>query len=235
MGDSTLEQAVTVSVSPTVSVLSYWHGLEGLTGTGGSSFSVAVDDGTVSTPLVTRQTNTMGWEHGWADLSAWAGQTITVTFNVHQVNGKPLVGAYVDEVTLGSTQADVWVQGDYQTALPGETVIYAINYGNQGAAAANAVSLNHTLATGLTFVSATVPPTQISGSTLTWALSDLNSGTGPITIYVTVQVSAAATPFATLSSPLSISTTSNELEVGNNQSAIQIYLAQLTYLPIIIR
>ncbi|MBK9052512.1 MAG: PD40 domain-containing protein [Chloroflexi bacterium] len=234
-GDSTLKQVVTVPVSPAVSVLSYWHWLNGMTQAGGPSFSLHVDDGSSNTPLVTRQTNTVGWEHSWVDLSAWAGQTITVTFNVHQVVDKPMAEAYLDEVTLGSTQPDVWLNGDYQTALPGETVTYAITYGNQGAAAADSVTLNHTLASGLSFVSATVPPTQISGSTLTWNLSTMNSNTGPLTIFVTVQVNPAAPAFTTLSSPLSISTTSNELETSNNQATIKIYLVRMTYLPAIVR
>ena len=234
-GWATLEQSVTIPMTQTTPTLSFWYWLNGMTGAGGGAFTVQATQGSTTTIMMTAQTDTTGWQHGSFDLSAYAGQSITLTFRLDTVSGTPTAKAYLDEVTLGSTEPDVWVLGDYMNALPGETVTYAVTYGNQGAAAANAVTLNHTLATGLTFVSATVAPTQINGATLTWDLSDMSSHTGPVTIYVTVQISAAATPFATLSSPLDINTTSSELETGNNHSPVQIYLAQLTFLPIIIR
>lgn len=234
-GNATLQQTVTIPISQTVPTLSFLYRLDGTTSVGGSNFTVKATQGSSSTTLLTEYVDTSGWQHVSVDMTAYAGQTITLTFGLEQVANKPIANVYLDEVTLGSTQADVWVEGDYQMALPGETVTYVITYGNRGAAAANGVTLNHTLASGLTFVSATVAPTQINGSTLTWNLGELSGSTGATTIFVTVQVNAAAPGLTTLSSPLVIVTPSHELETGNNQAMARIYLAQLTYLPLIIR
>ncbi len=234
-GNGTLQQTVTIPITHSVPTLSFWYWLDGTTGTGGSTFTVSVDEGSSGNILLNAQTDTSGWRRASFDMTAYAGQTITLTFGLEQVAHKPMSSVYLDEVTLGSTHPDVWVEGEYQTALPGEEVTYAITYGNRGAAAATAVTLNHTLTPGLTFISATVPPSQINGSALTWNLNNLDSNTGPVTIYVTVRINAAATPFTVLSSSLNINTTSGELETINNQATIQIYLAQMTYVPVITR
>jgi len=234
-GDSILQQQVAVPSAPSVPVLSYLVQLDSMTGAGGPSFVVQVDDGNVNTTLATRQTNTVGWEHSWVDLSAWVGQTVTVTFNMHQVAGRPVAGAFLDEVTLGSTQPDVWVGGSSNKGLPGEMVTYALTYGNGGAAAANTTILTHTLAANLIFVSASIPPSQINGANLVWNLGDVAGGTGPVTILVTVQINAAAPPFTTLVCPILIRTASAELETVNNQASVTLHLARTLYLPFIFK
>lgn len=234
--DVTISQAITIPLTLNAPTLSLLYQLNGAVANSGVAFQVQVENssGNVTT-LLTTSNNTQGWEHAWFNMSAWAGQPVTVTFNLHQVAGQPMPRLYLDDVTLGSTFPDIWVGDDYRAVLPGEEVTYAIRYGNHGAAAATVVTLNHTLTPHVTFISASVAPTQINGATLTWNLGNMNAHVGPVTILVTVRVNAAAPPFTTLSSPLSISMTGTELETANNQAAVSLYLARLTYLPIITR
>jgi hypothetical protein len=65
------------------------------------SFTVSVSTGLTTTQVFASAAQA-GWAHGWADVSAWAGQNVTVTFRLHQAEGEPLAHLYLDEVTLGS-------------------------------------------------------------------------------------------------------------------------------------
>ncbi len=66
-----------------------------------SSFDVSVTAG-LSTTQVFSTTAGDTWSHVWADLSPWAGQTVTLTFALHQAAGEPFVHLCLDDISLGS-------------------------------------------------------------------------------------------------------------------------------------
>lgn len=65
------------------------------------SLTVSISTSYTATQVFS-STAAIGWEHAWADVSPWAGQTVTVTFTLHQAAGEPLAHLYLDEVSLGS-------------------------------------------------------------------------------------------------------------------------------------
>lgn len=71
-------------------------------------FSVTVSDGTTTTTTVLSDTATSGWTLGWADMSAWAGESVTVTFTLEQPT-PPAPAAYLllDTVSLTAWQTPV--------------------------------------------------------------------------------------------------------------------------------
>ncbi len=71
------------------------------TGASGSHLLVTVTD-SVSETQVFSATKATDWILGWADLSPWAGQTVTVTFAIEQGAGDLNLRAFVDDVALGS-------------------------------------------------------------------------------------------------------------------------------------
>jgi hypothetical protein len=46
--------------------------------------------------------NTAGWEHGFVDLSAWAGKTFTLTVEAKDMPATQPGSVYVDDISLGS-------------------------------------------------------------------------------------------------------------------------------------
>jgi len=74
-----------------------------------------------------------GWTHQSVDLSAWKGQTVTLSFNLQQDAGQPNRALYLDDVTLGSAHPDAWAQLSGQSgAAPGDMVEYVLYYGKPG-------------------------------------------------------------------------------------------------------
>ena len=63
---------------------------------------VTVNDGASETSVVDRKVFAEGWEHAWADVSAWSGQTVTVTVALEFAAGQPWGRVTIDEVSLGS-------------------------------------------------------------------------------------------------------------------------------------
>lgn len=231
---SSLSHSLTLPLTMTKPILSYMVWFNTDSSEGESQFQVEVDDGTTSTIVKTIRYDTDGWSHQWVDLTAWSGQNITVHFSVFGKAGYPKAWAYLDEVTVGSTPVDTWATGHPANFLPGETVEYAIAYGNQGGADASNVVLTHTLPSELTFISASVPMTP-TGSTLVWNLGDLPANADPQTIYVTATLSPDATLEDTLTGNLEIATDSTELEVANNVTQIKFFIGRKLFLPLIHR
>jgi len=179
-------------------------------------------------------TNTDVWTHRWFDLPPWAGQAITLTFNLHQTAGDPIRWVYLDEVTLGSAYPDLWVSKDGPIARPaGEQVIYAITYGNRGGALASGVHITDTLPTELSFIDASVPP--VTTLPLVWEVGDVPAKSGPFTITVTATVDPAAPLFTTLTNTVSIEAVSPELETFNNTAQVATFIGYRIYLPVLMR
>lgn len=100
-GDGSLSQTVTIPANAHRPTLSFLYRLLGMQDSPGSSFEVTLSDGVDTTPLFTQATGVTDWEHQSVDLSAWAGQTVTLNFALHQAAGGTLAELNLDEVSLG--------------------------------------------------------------------------------------------------------------------------------------
>jgi len=231
-GDSTLAQIVTIPITISTPTLSFLYQLGGVFATSGSWFSVQVDNGITATTLFSTTSTTNDWTHRWFDLTPWAGQAITLTFNLHQMAGDPVRWVYLDEVTLGSAYPDLWVsKGGPITARPGEQVVYTIAYGNRGGAAASGARITDTLPAELSFADAS--PSPVTTLPLIWEVGDVQAKSGPFTIVVTATVDSAAPLFTTLTNTVSIGAVLPELETFNNTVQVATFIGYRLYLPII--
>ncbi len=231
---STLSQIVSLPMTLTHPILSFMYQAGGLHPDGETNLEILIDDGNVMTPMLDLQKSSANWKHEWIDLSTWAGQTVTVTFALHQAVGAPIAWSYLDEITLGSAYPDLWVEVSDTAVFPGDLVVHELTYGNQSGAASGDVVLTYTLPADIAFVNASVPPTAVNASTLTWNLNALPATSDPSTILIIGIVSAAAEPLTHLISTAEIMTTS-ELEIFNNTAQGSTFTGRFSYLPIIAR
>ena len=58
------------------------------------------------------------WKHGWADLSAWSGQTVRITFTHHQAAGEWLSSLGLDEISVGSWDTPIISSVKIPSPLP---------------------------------------------------------------------------------------------------------------------
>lgn len=201
-----------------------------------NEFIVSVDDGLTVTPIFSDTALTaLNWTHQWVDLSAWAGQTITVTFTVNQGNGVAPARVYLDEVSLGSARPDVWATLEAPlTAQPGQTFVYQLTYGNQGGAIAPGTYLTLTLPPGFTYSSMSLPPVISTTTELVWDIGTLAAQGGLSSIFVIASVSLTAPALTTVTSTLTIAA-SNELETANNSQSASTFVGYQIFFPIIRR
>jgi TolB protein len=233
-GESVITQIVTVPITMSTPILSFIYQLGGASDTSGTWFNVQVDDGINTTTLLSTTANAHVWIHRWFDMVPWVGQTVILTFGVHETAGYPHTWAYLDEVTIGSAYPDLWVGRGGLAALPCEQVAYTIGYGNRGGAAASGVRITDTLPGELFFVDASPPPITTTPP-LAWDVGDISAKSGPFNIVVTVTVAPTATLWSTLSGTVSIGTTSPELETANNVAQAAIFVGRRMYMPLIFK
>ena len=218
-GNSTIAQTATLPITMSSPILSFLYQYQASSPTplNGSWFNVRVDNGITATVLFTTTSKTNDWTHRWFDLSQWAGQTITLTFNLHQQTGDPATWAYLDEVTIGSAYPGLYVNKTGSTeAPPGGQVVYVITYGNEGGAAASQVWITDTWPNELILVDAQPSPSLTTASSLGWDVGSLLAKSGPLTITITATVAPTATMWHWFTNTVSISTTAEELETANN-------------------
>lgn len=108
-----LTQPVQIPAEMHAPTLAFMYRLEGTTPAGTSWFEVSVTDAVTTTALFSA-TREMPWALEWADLSAWAGQTVSIAFAVHQAAGDQILRVRLDEVSLGS-----WLTPVLREAMPG--------------------------------------------------------------------------------------------------------------------
>jgi len=235
-GDSSIAQTVHVPADLSAPVLSVLYQAGGLYTGNDAWLELVADDGTDPATLLYTTTSTAGWSHAWFDVAAWAGQTMTVTFNVHQAGGQPQAWAYLDEISVGSTRPDVWITQtpSATSALPGDPVRLTVLYGNRGNATASSVRLADILGPGLSFVAADPPPSTMDPWP-TWEVGNLPAGSGPQSIVITAGV-AATVPFpGQETTTATVSTATPELETGNNAAQAQIAILGRLYLPLVVK
>ncbi len=231
-------QQLTIPPTMTHPVLSFLYELSEPSPTPESGFSVRVDDGITATTLFSTAAATTGWQHRWFDLTPWVSQTITVTFAVHQDAGLPTTTVYLDEVSVGSAHADLWVTKDagVLSAGPGEELVYTIAYGNQGGADAENVQIRDVLPDGSSFVAA--DPEPVLDTLLgvwVWDVGDLAAGSGPFHIALTTTLTTTVSTGSTLSNTVNITSSSPELELANNEGQAGVFIGYRVYLPLVLK
>lgn len=232
-GDSLLHQRFSVLPTlayPTLSFL-YTYGVEeGF----GEPLRVYLDNGSQTWALATITTPT-NHTHFWMDMSGWIGQEITLTFALSQTLTK-MNWAYLDQVSLGSTYPDLWVIQEDVTGLPGDQVVYSINYGNYGSVPASDVNIIEPLPEGLILDNAS--PSPVYDTFLLawqWDLGDLPAYSVSHDIVITATVHPSATPFTTYTNTLTISSSTLEGNVANNVADSYVLVECRTYLPVVLK
>ena len=233
-GFSSLRQAVTVPANMQAPTVSFLYQLGGASAVDDTWFRVGVEDGIQATPLMSTTAQAPAWRHAWFDLSPWAGEGITLTFEVHETENRPCAWAILDEVSLGSAHPDVWVVKPSMTAWPGEQVTMILHYGNRGGVVAPGVRITETLPPELIFGGAQPPPA-ITAPTLVWEVGELAAGCEDRAIVITATVVSTATLGSRLVNEVRVRTTAPELETANNLFQAEVFIGARTYLPVIRR
>jgi uncharacterized repeat protein (TIGR01451 family) len=234
-GDSAVSQPVTVPPAADNPTLSFVYRLGGGQPGGDAQLEARLDDGALATTIFSTATSS-DWALGWADLSQWAGERVTVTLSARQVTGEPRLWAYLDEVTVGSAYADLWINKGDVAALPGEQTTYRITYGNRGGGAADDVRITDTLPSELSLTGASLPP--VFNTMLRaweWDVGDLAGESGPFSILVTATVAPRATLWISRVNTASIGSASAELETANNVAHATVFAGRRVYLPVVLR
>ena len=100
---STIEQRVTIPLEFHAPTLSFMHRLNGLISGEADAFKVEIlPDGGQAVVVFQNGAPSNDWSHAWADLSVFAGQTVTLRFTLTTVAGGQLLQALVDDVAIGS-------------------------------------------------------------------------------------------------------------------------------------
>lgn len=232
-GNSDITQEITIPADMPSPTLSYLYQLSGADAANQTSFQVHLLDDMGSTELYSTVQNTGGWVHQFHDLSPWLGETVSLVFTVHEEVGRATVSAHLDEITVGSTYPDVWINlapTDF-TILPGNTLQYTLTVRNQGGAPAENVTLTQVLPPGLTFVSADLAPTSTSPN-LVWEFGTLPARSEQLSIQITLAVNPDAPTLTEVTSSASITTTTQELEPANNLAELKAFIGTRIYLPL---
>ena len=232
--DSILRQTVELPAGMAGPTLSWLYHAQGAL-SNENAFRVFVEHDGVRHTLFTEAAPTGEWRHAWADMSRWAGQTITVEFRMHQTAGQPAGWVDLDEVTLGAGyHADLYAHAGSRTGAAGEPVTVTLRYGNSGDTTATAASVTMMLPSELTFVSASPMPGSTSPE-LVWLPGDVSPGAVG-TISIVVRVSSDAPAGALFEIPYDISLVQGELETANNAGVCTVFVGGVqTFMPVAAR
>ncbi|WP_420629117.1 hypothetical protein [Candidatus Leptofilum sp.] len=221
-----ISQTVTIPLDMTYPTLSFVSGP-----VGSSDYDLIVSIWGESTQDTFFISDLSFWEHSWIDLSQWSGETITVSI----ANEVPDHQIYVDEVTISSAYPNIWVSlhGDLAT-LPGEEILYEINFENETNLDAEAAEITMTLPPSLEFTSASISPT-VNGNVLTWNVGDLLANSGASSIQVSTAVKESVSTGITLETRVEINSSTPELALSNNSVEFQTFVGDIQFLPLILR
>jgi hypothetical protein len=112
---STLEQTFTLPADLQAPTFSFFYRLDGSFAGAPDAFKAEIIPAGGS-PVTVFQTGKpeWSWKQAWADLSAWAGQTVTVRFTLSKTAGGPLLSASLDDVSVGA-----WTTPVVESVEPG--------------------------------------------------------------------------------------------------------------------
>jgi hypothetical protein len=230
-GNSSISQVVTLPMELSNPILSFFFHIKDPAPDGTSGMQVIIDSG-LSATVVYSATASDDWTHGRADLSAWRGETVTVTLAVTQPAGVPRGWLYVDDFTIGSTYPDIWLRDcEDQAAGPGRTFTCQFRLGNRSSLTATAAVLTMTLPAELEGITFSQSPSTMANGHATWQLGDLAKDSGPTSLVMTATI-AADTPLLTiLDIQAALSSATPEMELWNNSASATILVAEQLLLP----
>lgn len=234
-GTSMISQKISLPTTMTTPVLSFYYGAAGVSPDTGKEFRVLIQETTTSTLVFSTTANMDYWKHEWLDLSAWVGKCITISFEVKLFPGQPPAHVFLDEISLGSTQSDIWVEVPERHSAyiaPGSLVTYTIYLGNKGGALAKDIEISLSLKGNWSYVRASITP--VDATTLRWELGNLPSKSEVNSLDVTLLVAPDAIAFQHLEALVLIESQNIELEMANNLSRQWVIVAYSNLLPIII-
>ena len=227
--DSIIAQSVLLPDVSSYPTLSFVYLLDGADAAGGY-LEVSVTDSVTSTSVYSTTATTTDWTHQWLDLSSWSSKSITLAIQVHQVVGAPHTSVYLDEVTLGTAYPDTWITLEAPNGIaPGWPVDIVVEYGNRGGVAAEEGVLTLTLPGEISFVSAQPEPTTLTPD-LSWDLGQLPTGNSD-SIVVTGQMAVESQLGDLISIFATLSTSSPELQLFNNEFERKMNVGFRLYLP----
>ena len=228
---SGIAQVVTLPLTLTSPGLAFLYRFTGGAPDDTPALTVTVDAGEGASILLTRNAETgEDWRHVWYSMTAWAGKTITLAFEVVSAEGAAQL--LLDEVSLGSAAPNLWTSLSLPpNAGPGSTAAFEVAYGNGGGGFAAGNLLTVTLPAGMSFVSAEPAPVSTAPA-LVWALADMTGLTAQMSIQVTATMEASSTLGSALTVTARIRTTTPELELANNDASAVALLAYRAFAPV---
>ncbi|MBI3942240.1 MAG: PD40 domain-containing protein [Chloroflexi bacterium] len=176
------------------------------------------------------------WRMAWADLARYQGQNVTLSFVLEKPGSSggsnpAQVRAYLDEVSLGPAYAMPFIKlSGPLSALPGAGLSLTLAYGNQGGVPAKNVQITFQPAVGLFYQQATPPPTQVTGSSLIWQLSQVAAG-GEGNIVVTMGLDGGVSRLSKLISQASITTESTTPGIFPTVASWELVAGSRLFLP----
>lgn len=232
-GDSSLAQVITLTNSLYQPTLAFLYRLETADILANDWFEVQIANGLTTTQVFSTAAPMSDWALVWLDLSAWANKSVTVTFNVHETANGLRTLVDLDEVSVGSASLDLWVSlSGPPAALPGQTVVYTLRYGNGGAVASPEALVTDRLPGGLSLVAADPPPTT-TVPPWAWMVGSLAAGSGPYTITITATVASTVTLGTLLSSQVDIAASGPDVDPTNDTATASLFVGRQMYLPLL--
>lgn len=233
-----LTQAVRVPDASAQPTLSLFHRFEQIPGPQPARWQVQMTNAAGTTIPIALTTPTNDWQHAWADLTPWAGQTVTLTLGLEQAAGTLCAQAHVDDVVVGPMRyPNLWVTAPALSLAPGETAELRLFYGNTGQAVAPGVRLTLSLPPELTPVAADPPPAAMPGDrTWRWDTGNLPPGAVPRTITIRVTAPAELQTGTVLSGTVRIGGEAVEPVYADNDRYVWVFTGGTSlYLPRVVR
>ena len=146
--------------------------------------------------------------------------------------GDPPQTFYLDDISLGSANPDLWVglASGPAIALQGEIVNISLDYGNRGPITAEDGVVELALPTELSVVSAT-PPYTIKNNVLRWEAGDLIAHSAANRLLITVTPSSRVPQ--TVTTKALIFAGSTEAHMRNNVAETTVHIGKHVYFPLL--
>lgn len=231
---SALSQTMTLPGDMLNPTLSFFYNLHGSSGLNPEAFTVRLANNLTST-IIFSSTNNTNWRHEWLDLSAWKGETITLTFASQTLAGDTYVNLNLDDISLGAYHPDLWVNIENVDIQPGQKVSYRITYGNRSGAAVDDVKIVMPTSAMLMFESAAPAPVYNTAlAQQEWQLGTLPANSSR-SIVITATANRNATWFSRATHTASISSPDSESSLANNTASGDLLVAYRMHLPRVTR
>ncbi|WP_317933477.1 hypothetical protein, partial [Halioxenophilus sp. WMMB6] len=146
------------------------------------------------------------------------GSSIDITFDLAHASDATAGSSSISSTVNAAPTAQVVVSSAKQLVEAGDEVTFEVSFGNIGASAINPGTLTALLPSGTTFLNASDGGT-LSGSTITWDLGVVNSGTSGKRLF-TAMVSGSANDGMMLSTDVAFSSGGSTLATGGEILAV---------------